>query len=98
VGLRSPDERAVEGLADAVTVAEAFGYPVLVKPLQTAVERDGFVQRAASRVAFDEDRLRDELDAIGGTGLVQRRVEGSVISFAGVATDEGLLAPVVSRY
>jgi D-aspartate ligase len=98
VGLRSPDERAVEGVTDALTVAEEFGYPVLVKPLQTAVERDGVVHRAASRVAFDEDRLRDELDAIGGAGIVQRRLDGSVISFAAVATDEGLLAPVVSRY
>jgi carbamoyl-phosphate synthase large subunit len=98
VGLRSPDSGVVDRIEDARTAAEAFGYPVLVKPLHTVVERDGVVHRAASRVAFDERRLREELDAIGGAGIVQRRLEGSVISFAGVATDEGLRGCVVSRY
>jgi predicted ATP-grasp superfamily ATP-dependent carboligase len=98
VGLTSPDERVVDGIDDARAAAAAFGYPVLLKPLHTVVERAGVVHRVASRVAFDEAHLREELASIGDAGIVQRRLEGSVISFGGVATDEGLLGYVVSRY
>jgi predicted ATP-grasp superfamily ATP-dependent carboligase len=97
-GLAPPEGRVVDGLDDARAATDAFGYPVVVKPLHTAVEHDGVVQRAASRIAFDEPRVRAELAALGGSGIVQRRVPGSVISFGGVATDEGLLGHVVSRY
>lgn len=98
VQLASPEERVVDGTDGARAAAAGFGYPVVLKPLQTVVERDGVVHRAASRMAFDEPGLLDELDAIGGAGIVQRRIAGNVISVGGVATGEGLLGSVVSRY
>jgi predicted ATP-grasp superfamily ATP-dependent carboligase len=97
VGLDPPETRLCTGAADAVGAAAAFRYPVVVKPHHTADEGHGIVRRWGSVLAFNEAVVSAAARSFG-TCLVQRRVDGDVISFAGVAANWGLLATVVSRY
>jgi predicted ATP-grasp superfamily ATP-dependent carboligase len=98
VGLAAPDARTCHGTSEARSAAAAFGYPVVVKPIQTVVERDGVAHRAASHLVVDEGELASALNVLEGACIVQRRADGCVISFGGVATASGLLGHVVSRY
>jgi D-aspartate ligase len=97
VGLPTPEARVCTRLEDALDVVEAFGFPVFVKPIRTVVEVAGRLVRYPSRFVVDEPGLRDAQQHMG-TCIVQRREEGNVIAFAGVATERGLLGSVVSRY
>jgi predicted ATP-grasp superfamily ATP-dependent carboligase len=96
-GLARPDERVCANLEEALEAAARFGYPLLAKPIQTVVERQGGADRRASVLARNERALASVVRSFGGC-IVQRRLRGSVISFAGVATETGLLGFVVSRY
>lgn len=96
-GLAFPEGRVCRTADDAVRAAWAFGYPVLVKPVHTVVESDGAVRRRSSVLAHDDGAVDSAAGAFG-TCIVQRRVEGSMVSFAGVATDGRLLGVAVSRY
>ena len=97
VGLAPPEARTCLTVAEAVKAADLFGYPVVVKPLRTAVEAGGAVRRWASEVAADPVAV-DAAARKFGTCVVQRWARGDVISFSGVMTDRGLRAYVVSRY
>jgi predicted ATP-grasp superfamily ATP-dependent carboligase len=97
VGLAAPDGRVCERVEEALERARVFGFPVLVKPVRTVAELDDRLIRHSSRLARDEDTVR-ELHRQLGRCIVQRRETGDVISFAGVATEQGLLGSVVSRY
>jgi predicted ATP-grasp superfamily ATP-dependent carboligase len=96
-GLTTPEWRGCEGVPEAVEAAEYFGCPVLVKPMHTVLELDGAARRWASVIAEDTEAVRKAARSFGRC-VVQRRVSGSVLSFGGVATAEGLMASVVSRY
>jgi predicted ATP-grasp superfamily ATP-dependent carboligase len=97
VGLAPPPERVCDDPEEALQAARAFGFPVFVKAVHTVVERAGQLLRHPSARAFDEASLR-AAQRRTGTCLVQRPSEGTVISFGGVCTEDGLLASVLSRY
>jgi predicted ATP-grasp superfamily ATP-dependent carboligase len=97
-GLAPPDERTCVGMGETLAAAREFGYPVVVKPVQTVIELNGVARRECSRLLEEETELRPVLDLLGGACIVQRCVRGSILSFGGVATDSGLLGYVVSRY
>ncbi len=97
VGLASPEARICQSVAEAVEAAGFFGYPVVVKPLRTAIECCGGVRRWGSRLAADVVAVESAAREFG-TCVVQRWAKGDVISFSGVMTDRGLRGFVVSRY
>ncbi len=96
-GLAGPESRICDDTEEALAAARAFGLPVLVKGIDTIAEVAGALTRFPTRLVDTEQALRDAQQEIGRC-LVQRRSTGSVISFGGVATDQGLLGSVVSRY
>lgn len=96
-GLSFPESRGCRTSAEAALAARELGYPVLVKPVQTVVESAGFVDRRSTVLAHD-DRAAQSAATAFGSCIVQRRLEGSVVSVAGVATDDGLVGIAVSRY
>lgn len=97
VGLDSPEQRICATPQEAVASAAAFGYPVIVKPLSTVVSRGTGMWRRASRAAADQETVHRRAEELGDC-IVQRKVEGPVISFGGVASRTGLVAGAVSRY
>ena len=97
VGLSTPEGQVCTNLEEALRTAQTFGFPVLVKGVRTIVEVDGRLVRYPSRLVPNEGALR-ATQPLFGTCIVQRREQGNVMSFAGVATDRGLLGSVVSRY
>lgn len=96
-GLATPEGRVCDRLEDGLHAARAFGYPVLVKGVRTVVAADDKLVRHPTRLVLDEPALRDA-QARFGTCIVQRREAGHLMSYAGVATERGLLGSVVSRY
>lgn len=96
-GLDTPDTVACGGLQDGIAAARAFGFPVVVKPCDVVVSQGRGLQRLSSTVVRDERELARAM-APHDAWLVQRYVPGSLISFAGVAVEEGLLAAVTTRY
>jgi predicted ATP-grasp superfamily ATP-dependent carboligase len=98
VGLDPPDERLCANTDESLSAAESFGYPVIVKPVDiVAGSQIGTLRRRAAEIAHDPRALTVLTTALGRC-LVQRRISGPVVSFGGVASDEGLLACAVSRY
>lgn len=97
VGLAPPESQICADSGQALEVARTFGFPVIVKSVQTIVEVDGRVDRFPSRFVTNESEFA-EVQERTGTCIVQRREVGKVISFGGVVTERGLLASVVSRY
>lgn len=97
VGLPAPESRLCESVEAALDAARSFGFPVIVKPIHTAVEEAGATSRRASQPAADGEAVRSAWRAFGRC-IVQRWDRGSVISFGGVATNQGLLGFAVSRY
>jgi predicted ATP-grasp superfamily ATP-dependent carboligase len=96
-GLAVPDQRICGSYLTALAAAREFGWPVLVKPVATAFALHDRVDRHPSRIVRDVDELHTAQSAIGEC-IVQRHVEGRVVSFGGVATERGVIASVVSRY
>lgn len=96
-GLPAPEQRRCAGHEDALEAASAFGWPVLVKPASTTFMLDGHVGRRPSELVGDPESLRTLVQTLGAC-MVERRVPGPVVSVGGVATPQGLLAAVVSRY
>ena len=97
VGLAAPDELRCTGPSSALKAAASFGYPVLVKPVQTVVQHHGSLNRRGSVLADDRAELYAAARSFEEC-IVQRRIAGDVISFGGVSIDAGLLGFVVSRY
>jgi predicted ATP-grasp superfamily ATP-dependent carboligase len=96
-GLATPDERVCASLEQAREAAAAFGYPVAIKPLETVIIAGARTERRASVTVADEHELRRVAGTLG-TCIVQRWLTGNVMSVGAVATADGLLAHVVSRY
>jgi predicted ATP-grasp superfamily ATP-dependent carboligase len=97
VGLATPEERVCASVEQARQTADLFGYPVAVKPLETVIVAGGRTERRASVTVADEHELRRVASTLG-TCIVQRWRHGNVLSVGAVATADGLLAHVVSRY
>lgn len=97
VGLPTPDGRVCEDADEACHAARSFGFPVLVKGVDTIREVDGRMIRYPTRLVSDEGELRDAQRAIGAC-IVQRRCAGNVTAFLGIATEKGLLGSVLNRY
>jgi predicted ATP-grasp superfamily ATP-dependent carboligase len=97
VGLGPPDELRCGGPSDALKAAASFGYPVLVKPVNTVIQHRGAVDRRGSVLADDQAELYAAARLFEEC-IVQRRIAGDLISFGGVSIDAGLLGFVVSRY
>jgi predicted ATP-grasp superfamily ATP-dependent carboligase len=96
-GLTAPPERVCASADEALAAAGGLGYPVLVKPLHTVVEVAGEARRWGSVVAADAAAVREHAERFGKC-IVQRRLEGAVVSVGGVATERWLLAAAVSQY
>lgn len=97
-GLDPPATVTSDGTAAALAAARGFGFPVLVKPMTPVEDRVSPPRRFASAWAQDAGALERAIATFGGAGLVQRRVEGSVVSFAGVFAGGRLLGEAFSRY
>ncbi len=96
-GLPVPDGRVSQTADEALAAAAQLGYPAVVKPLQTVVEVDGSSRRWGSEVVGDPAALEDAARRFGPC-IVQRRLEGPVISVGGVMAEDRLLAAAVSQY
>ena len=97
-GFDSPETEACADEAAAKAAARRLGYPVMLKPRSTVFGRNGgFVQRGGSLV-MDEASLVALRPGYGIPCLIQRCVDGELLSFSGVAVDGRLLAHGVSRY
>jgi predicted ATP-grasp superfamily ATP-dependent carboligase len=97
VDLAVPEEQVCTTIEQARAAAQDFGFPVVVKPAETVVVLDGITRRRASALAHDQGELEAAVRFFGAC-IVQRRAQGRVISVGGVATPDGLLAHVASRY
>jgi predicted ATP-grasp superfamily ATP-dependent carboligase len=95
--LPTPDGVVCDGYEQALDAARSFGFPVLVKGVDTITEREGRLVRFPTLLAVDESQLADAQQRIGRC-IVQRRMEGNVAAFLGVATEDGLLGMVLNRY
>ncbi|MHB8658205.1 MAG: GNAT family N-acetyltransferase [Solirubrobacteraceae bacterium] len=97
VGLDPPPSVVCHDLQAAVSAADRFGYPLLVKPISTVVEQGGQALRCASALIGDPVALERSLTTFG-EGIVQQHAAGGVISVGGVMAGGGLLGYAVSRY
>ncbi len=96
-GLPTPDGVVCDGYDEALAAAQSFGFPVLVKGVDTITESNGRIVRFPTQLAKDERGLAAAHARIGRC-IVQRRMEGNVAAFLGVVTDQGLLGMVLNRY
>ena len=97
-GLGPPPTVACAGASAAVAAARQFGFPLLVKPMTTVDDRVSPPKRFASAWVDDPGELERTIAGFGGAGLVQGRVDGRVVSFAGVFAGGRLLGEAFSRY
>jgi predicted ATP-grasp superfamily ATP-dependent carboligase len=98
VGLASPESIPCSDAEEASAIAARLGYPVLLKPRQTVFDDGGALKQCQTFIAEDETALRGALPGFGLPCLLQRFERGGVVSIAGVATGERLLAIAFSRY
>jgi predicted ATP-grasp superfamily ATP-dependent carboligase len=97
-GLGTPQAEVCGNETEARAAARLFGYPVVLKPPSTVVVRNGGAVQRGSVVLRDEAMLDSVWPRYGAGSLIQRRLEGDVVSFSGVAADGRLLSYGVSRY
>jgi len=97
-GLDPPPTVTCANAPAARAAVREFGFPVLVKPMTSVEDRLTPPRRLSSAWANDAGELDRAIAAFGGAGLVQRRVEGAVVSFAGVFAGGRLLGEAYSRY
>jgi predicted ATP-grasp superfamily ATP-dependent carboligase len=96
-GLATPPGRVCRDLPQALDAAREFGFPVLLKGVSTIEEDHGRLVRYPTRLVADPAQLREAQPRFGPC-IVQQRHPGTLMSFAGVATERGLLGSVISRY
>jgi predicted ATP-grasp superfamily ATP-dependent carboligase len=97
-GLDSPETEVCADEAEARAAARRFGYPVVLKPRSTVFARNGGVVQRPGSFVRDEASLAALWPGYDTPSLVQRCVDGELLSFSGVAADGRLLAYGVSRY
>jgi predicted ATP-grasp superfamily ATP-dependent carboligase len=97
-GLAPPPSVVSGDAVEAVAAARELGFPVLAKPVSSIVEDATPPRRLSSVLARNAGEVEDALAACGGSMIVQRRVAGEVVSFAGVFAGGRLLGEAFSRY
>jgi len=99
VGVETPDSLVCQTPDEALAAAGELGLPVVVKA-RSSVTREGYrVVPHRSVVVGDEGSLVAAVGEADVPCIVQRlEAEPRLLSLAGVATDEGLLALAASRY
>ena len=98
VGIGAPEAEVCADETEAKAAARRLGYPVVLKPPSTVVSRNGGAVQRRSAVLRNAASLAALWPQYGSGSLIQRRLEGQVISFSGVAAEGRLLACGVSRY
>lgn len=98
LGWPTPETFVCDDPADAIDVARRLGYPVVLKPHRSVFEHGGRVYHHGSVVAEDQASLIRYLPELGSPFLLQRPVDGPLISFGGVVAGGRLLSYAVSRY
>jgi FAD-dependent urate hydroxylase len=96
--LAPPPSVVCRDAAEARAAARELGFPVLAKPISSVVEGSTPPRRLGSVLVGNVDELEAALTGYGGTMIVQRRVEGEVVSFGGVFAGGRLLGEAFSRY
>ena len=97
-GLDPPTTVACTNVEDALAAAREFGFPVVAKPLFPIADRLRPPRRLSSAWVEGTGDLAQTIAGFGGAGLVQRRVSGPVVSFAGAFAAGRLLGEAFSRY
>ena len=97
-GLDSPRTVVCATVADALVAAGELGYPVVVKPVSSIVDRGGVGRHVESRRVVDETALTVAAALTGEPFLLQRVQRGVVISYAGVLAGGRFLGSAMSRY
>jgi FAD-dependent urate hydroxylase len=97
-GLASPASVLCRDAGRALAAARELGFPVLAKPISSVIEGSTAPRRLGSVLVRNAGELEPALAGYGGAMIVQRRVEGGVVSFAGVFAGGRLLGEVFSRY
>lgn len=97
-GLASPRSIPCSNPDEARATAAELGYPVLLKPRQTVFDDAGGLRQRQTFIAEDEASLLAALPEFGLPCLLQRFERGKVVSIAGVAAGDRLLAIAFSRY
>jgi predicted ATP-grasp superfamily ATP-dependent carboligase len=97
-GLSAPESVICQSVEEAAEAARAFGYPLLMKPVCSIIEDGCARSRSGSRVVCSREELIATRPRLGDEVLVQRRLAGSIVSFAGVFADGEVVAEAVSRY
>ena len=96
-GLSVPETVCCRNRAEALEVARASGFPIVVKPRHAGV-RSSRVRDWRSRVAWNEQSVARYVDRYVGEWLLQTHASGTVYSCAGVMTPTGLRSFFFSRY
>jgi predicted ATP-grasp superfamily ATP-dependent carboligase len=97
-GLGTPETEVCADEAEAKAAARRFGYPIVLKPPSTVLARNGGAVQRGSVVLRNDASLEALWPEYGAQSLIQRRLDGDIVSFSGVAADARLLAYGVSRY
>lgn len=97
-GIASPPTVVCGSISEAVRSARELGFPVVVKPPRSIVERDGARRRVGSIRVDNQASLEVAARLLGGRCLVQGIEQGTALSFAGVFVEGQLLAEAVSKY
>jgi carbamoyl-phosphate synthase large subunit len=71
IGIRCPEWGIASTAAQAVTIAERIGYPVLVRPSYVLGGR-------AMRVCYSDDEVAEAMSAVDGAVLVDRFLENAI--------------------
>lgn len=96
--LAPPQTVICDSIEAALVAGGEMGYPVVVKPRRSVVERGADRHRSGSGLATGPAELEALLELFGGAGLVQRHVAGTLVSFGGVFAGGEMLGEAVSRY
>jgi D-aspartate ligase len=97
-GLDCPETEVCADEPEARAAARRFGYPVVLKPRSTVSPRNGGAVQREGSLVMDEASLAALWPEYGTPSLIQRCVDGELLSFSGVAADGRLLAYGTSRY
>jgi predicted ATP-grasp superfamily ATP-dependent carboligase len=98
IGHPGPPTVVCQDLGQAIAAADAFGYPVVLKPRRSVSEHDGALLQRPGVLVRDPATLERLAAELGTPCLVQRREKGSIVSLGGVMVGGRLLAGVASRY
>lgn len=99
VGVETPDSLVCRTQDEVVAAGNEFGLPVMVKARSSVTREDDRVVQHRSILVADKKGLGAAIQETRLPCLVQRlESEPRLLSLAGVATEDGLLAVAASRY